>query len=251
MYYCGMGGILSSISSDGLSFQKEDGVRIQGPAGWASCDPTAVDLPDGKVRMYYKIAQGQGGPGQAIHKIASAVSSDGGLNFQDEGVRIDSEKTGDNGWASVPEAIVLPDGRVRIYYVSGDPQAMGGIASAVSSDGLNFVKEPGARLPSFVDPAVVQLPSGVFMIFAVLLPFRPPNDKLKDLKSGIYTFASIDGLNFTGMMPVLIAEGGAVYDPGVLKVDDETLRVYYGKDLGSQTGPNIVTKSITGKISEG
>ena len=118
LYYCGPGGILSAISSDGLGFTQESGVRI-GPNFSNKfekivCDPTLIKLHDGKVRMYYKGADsGQGGPGQAIHKIFSAISSDG-LNFQREGLRVDSELSGDKGWASVPDAIMLPDGRVRL-----------------------------------------------------------------------------------------------------------------------------------------
>src|SRR3989338_3425844 len=93
LYYCNNKGILSAISDDGLTFEKEQGVRIAPGTGFESivCDPTIVNLPDGKMRMYYKGANSQAdGPGQSIHKIYSAVSSDG-LTFQKEGLRIDSE----------------------------------------------------------------------------------------------------------------------------------------------------------------
>jgi len=116
LYYCNSKGILSAISKDGLVFTEEQGIRISPGTGFESiiCDPTIVDLPDGKMRMYYKGADSQNpGPGQSIHKIYSAISSDG-LAFKKEGLRIDSETNGDNGWASVPDAIILPDGRVRI-----------------------------------------------------------------------------------------------------------------------------------------
>ena len=142
LYYCSSNQIVSAISGDGLTFTKEQGVRISPGTGFESivCDPTIVDLQDGKMRMYYKGADTMmGGPGNSIHKIYSAVSSDG-LNFQKEGLRIDSETSGDSGWASVPDAIILPDGRVRLYYVTaGNMQH--GIGSAISDDGLNFVKE--------------------------------------------------------------------------------------------------------------
>ena len=107
LYYCGNGGIFSAISQDGLTFTKEQGVRVDAGGGFELivCDPTIVDLPDGKMRMYYKGASSMNpGPGQSIHKIFSAISSDG-LTFTKEGLRIDSETNGDNGWASVPDAI--------------------------------------------------------------------------------------------------------------------------------------------------
>lgn len=251
LYYCGAGGILSAVSADGLNFEKESGVRISpvdgsGNAESMVCDATVIDLPYDKIRMYYKGANGPGGPGQALHKIFSAISSDG-LNLQKEGLRIDSEKTEDRGWSSVPEAIKLPDGRVRIYYVSGDFEALGGIMSAVSQDGMNFQKEAGARVKTMVDPAVTFLPNGKYLLLAVVLP-PPQNAPHKSEQPlGIYSFTSDDGLTFENQQLVLI-EGG-VYDPSIVQLSNDTYRVFYGKDIGGQAGkPNIVTKSITGRL---
>ena len=119
MYYHGPGGILSAISANGLNFEKESGIRISpgmpGSSESMVSDPTVITMPDGRIMMYYKGADRPGGPGKAVHKIFSATSSNG-LEFEKGGLRIDSETTGDRGWASVPEAVRLPDGRVRIYY---------------------------------------------------------------------------------------------------------------------------------------
>lgn len=250
LYYCGVGGILSAISADALNFEKEAGIRIS-PAGGSGnvesivCDATVIDLPDGKIRMYYKGANGPGGPGQALHKVFSAISSDG-LSFQKEGLRIDSEKTGDRGWASVPEAIKLPDGRVRIYYVSGDFEALGGTMSAVSQDGLNFVKEKGARVKTVVDPAITTLSDGKYLLLVVALPPPPGSPEKPVLPQGIYSFISNDGLTFTNQQVVLQEEG--VYDPSIVQMDNSTYRVFYGKNIGEAGQPNIVVKSITGRL---
>src|SRR3989338_8770515 len=67
LYYCNNKGILSAISNDGLTFAKESGVRISPGTGFEFqvCDPTIVNLPDGKMRMYYKGANSLNpGPGQ-------------------------------------------------------------------------------------------------------------------------------------------------------------------------------------------
>lgn len=251
LYYCGAGGILSAVSSDALNFEKEAGVRIAPVGGSRNpeamvCDATVIELPDGKIRMYYKGADGQGGPGQALHKVFSAISSDG-LSFQKEGLRIDSEKTGDRGWASVPEAIKLPDGRVRIYYVSGDFEALGGTMSAASQDGLNFQKEAGARVKKLVDPAITILPDGRYLLLAVVLPPPPDAPQKSELPLGIYSFISDDGLTFSNQQVVLQEEG--VFDPSIVKLSSDTYRVFYGKEIGGQAGrPDIVTKSITGRL---
>ena len=103
-----------AISEDGINFTEEPGVRLSGTAipddpEWQVHGATVIELDDGSYRMYYIGATGEGGPGHAIHRIYSAISSDG-LNFTREGIRIESEGTIDNGWASVKRclAFLLP-----------------------------------------------------------------------------------------------------------------------------------------------
>jgi hypothetical protein len=238
LYYCNNKGILSAISKDGVTFTKESGVRISPEAGFEVqvCDPTIIDLPDGKMRMYYKGASSLNpGPGQSIHKIFSALSSDG-LTFQKEGLRIDSETNGDNGWASVPDAISLPDGRVRLYYVTA-AHGEHGIGSAISSDGLNFVKEAGLRVPNLVDPALVKIGER-YVLFAASI-----DERFAALPKGIYYQESSDGLAFSEATAVF--QSSDVYDPSVLKIDEKTVRVFYGKVLPPQL-PAV--ESHTGKI---
>jgi len=238
LYYCNSKGILSAISKDGLAFTKEQGIRISQGTGFESivCDPTIIDLPDGKMRMYYKGADSQNpGPGQSIHKIYSAISSDG-LTFKKEGIRIDSETNGDNGWASVPDAIILPDGRVRIYYVTASGMEHG-IGSAISSDGLEFVKEPGIRVPNLVDPALARI-GDKYVIFAASI-----DERFGGVPKGIYYVESSDGLDFGEPTAVFLEDN--VYDPSVLKIDEDTIRVFYGKVVPPQL-PAV--ESHTGNI---
>ncbi len=248
LYYCGMGGIRSAVSTDGLSFTDEAGTRLTGdPSSTYEkvvCDPTVVTLDDGRVRMYYKGSDGkQGGPGTAVHKVYSAVSPDG-LAFTREGLRIDPDKTGDRGWASVPEAIKLPDGRVRIYYVTGDIENNNGIASAVSSDGLTFTKESGARVRNLVDPAVMRLSDGRFLLLAA----NP--GAYREIPPGIYAYTSEDGLAFGDRQTVL--SQSMVFDPTVIQLDGSTFRVFFGAQSGGGGSggqpPSMSTQSATGKI---
>ena len=183
---------MSAVSQDGLNFAKEQGTRISPGTGFETqvCDPTIVDLSGGKMRMYYKGANSLNpGPGQSVHKIYSAISSDG-LTFQKEGLRIDSETSGDNDWASVPDAIMLPDGRVRLYYVTAAERGHG-IGSAISSDGPNFVKEPGIRVPYLVDPALIKM-DDKYVLFAASI-----DERFGGVPKGIYYLESSDGLEFS------------------------------------------------------
>lgn len=244
MYYGGPGGILSAVSVDGLNFTQEAGARVspgsQGSPEMIVSDPTLVTLEDGKVRMYYKGATGGGGPGQSIHSIFSAVSTNG-LRFEKEGIRIDSQQTPDRGWASVPEAIALPDGRVRIYYVSDGLDVKHGIVSAISDDGLNFTRE-GPVLTGFVDPAIFWLADGSYLMVAVAFPFGP-GGLLTDAAPGIYSFISRDGINFQNRQLVLAGEGNI--DPAIAEVGDGTYRVYYWNIMDQ---PSAV-RSINGKLT--
>lgn len=244
MYYGGQDGILSAVSDDGLTFSKEYGVRV--PSGSQDSpemivsDPTLLRLDADRVRIYYKGATGPGGPGQSVHNIFSAISRDG-LLFEKEGVRIDSEQTPDRGWASVPEAIVLPDGRVRLYYVSNGLDVKHGVVSAISDDGLSFTREE-TRLSGFVDPAVVRLADGSYMMLAVAFPFGS-GGKLTDAAPGIYSFTSRDGINFEDRRLVLAGEGNI--DPAIIDLGDGAYRVYYW-NIRDQT-PAI--RSISGKMT--
>ncbi len=244
IYYGGPGGILSAISDDGLTFKKEAGVRIvPGSPGSPEAivsDPTVVALKNGKMRMYYNGATGSGGPGQSVHSIYSAISSDG-LNFDKEGIRIDSQQTPDRGWASVPEAITLPDGRVRIYYVSDGLDVKHGVVSAVSEDGLSFTREE-TRVTGFVDPAVIRLADGGFILLAVAFPLGP-GGKLTDAAPGIYSFLSEDGIKFEHRGLVLAGENNI--DPVIVNIGDGAYRVYYW----NITDKPPVIKSMSGKLA--
>ena len=237
LYYCKDDQILSAISSNDLTFTKEPGVRISAGTGFEShvCDPTIVNLPNGKMRMYYKGANTmQPGPG-SVHKVYSAISSDG-ITFQKEGLRIDSETSGDDGWASVPDAILLPDGRVRLYYVTA-AGGQHGIGSAISSDGLNFVREPGMRVENLVDPALVWI-GDRYLLFAASI-----DERFARVPKGIYYLESSDGLNFGE--PVAIFQEENVYDPSVLRIDENTVRVFYGK-VAPPNKPAV--ESYTGRV---
>lgn len=227
VYYCGHGGILSAISSDGLAFTKESGIRISpiGPLGnneSVVCDPTVVELPNGKFRMYYKGGTGGSGPGQSIHKIFSAISSDG-LTFQREGLVIDSAEQ-DNGFASVPEATLLSDGRVRIYFVSDGSYVGHGTVSAISSDGIRFTRE-ATKVTAFVDPAITTLPDGRFMLVAPAIPVLPKGIT-SSVPAGIYALISPDGINF-GLPKTILSDGKIWIDPTLVKIGTDTYRVYY------------------------
>ncbi len=101
LYTTGGGGISVYRSTDGLSFTKTSATTPQGS------DPTVVATADGRYRMYYL--------DHLDNTIKTAISDDA-LNFTNEGSTGIQNSTGTQAWG-VPDTIVLPDGRVRIYWV--------------------------------------------------------------------------------------------------------------------------------------
>lgn len=240
LYHTGPGGICSSISRDGLAFQTEPGVRVpNGPDSMQMivADPTVVTITDG-YRMYYKGATGPGGPGQARHRIFSAVSADG-LDWTKEGLRYQNLGPPDNGWTSVPDAIRLPDGRIRIYYTS----ATGGIRSIISDNGLDFLPEDGIRLNA-VDPNCIYLPDSSFRLFFSTQVGQSQHIGFAD---------SPDGLSFT-LVDTIISPGGpndsfGCIDPSAIILSNGRTRVYYG-GVTRSSFPTLSAISPAGAAAE-
>ena len=200
------GVVLSSRSSDGLEWTREQGVRF-GLPGAVYGSPRCVPLEDGRWRLYCHeypdrmpqetVASGSGAgvgvrpavgasagaarPDQTTgtgiftgNHVISAISGDG-LNFEREpGVRIEQERPLEDYAVYAVEVLRLGDGTYRMYYAgwSSDP-VEGRIFSAVSDDGLIWVKDEGICLDrggplqgqKVSEPCVTRLPDGRFRMF--------------------------------------------------------------------------------------
>jgi len=142
------GYILSAVSADGLTFEKEPGIRLAPQPGvpylsLRLVSPDVTRCADGRWRMY---VEGRG-PASLPTVIVSAVSSDL-LHWEfDEGIRLQTP-----GGIGGPRYTPLPDGRGRLYCFQSEYGPDGGarlsmnIVSAVTTDGLNFTFEPGYRM---------------------------------------------------------------------------------------------------------
>ncbi len=117
-----------------------------------------------------------------------------------------------------PTLVPLPDGRVRLYFTSrlGRPldEDVPAIFSAISTNGLDYVWEPGKRFGitnrMVIDCAVV-LHDGVFHLYSPdngLAPRRGEGPVRAEARPGAgvgYHATSADGLNFTRTDDVRIA----------------------------------------------
>lgn len=176
------GTLYSAVSSDGVSWTREPGVRfapdtssIYEQGQYTANFVSFVTLPDGTVRMYYpgQVVAGRPGTpswynasGWSTCVTLSAISKDQGLTWvREPGIRVNplvhgpvSVGGGQNQFDNTDITVVTlkEDGRmvVRIY-----SQDLFGNVSYISEDGLTFALE--GRVPSAAgDPKAALLPDG-------------------------------------------------------------------------------------------
>ena len=160
-------GIGSAISSDGLNFEEEPGLRIS--IEQAGVDPRPalsvgeiVQTPDGRYRMYFSsMAFQERDPERDVEVIKSAVSSDLLTWEVEEGDRIGGESPLP-GSGEHPSAIVNSDGSVTLFY--GRPSNEWGLYSSTSIDGLNFTEEQ-FLIPRVLDSSFVAQTDGTILGF--------------------------------------------------------------------------------------
>lgn len=228
--------IRSAFTSDGRTWQVEDGDRVtappDGPAALGVADPAPVQLPGGSWLMAIKSFISPAAPGQPAqpgiqsHNVLSASSPDGLTWTRDDGIRFPK--------ASVPAAINDRDERVLLYFVQpptqpGKPET---VACATSTDGINFTQEAEFQIEGLstlkaVDPSVLRDPDGRFRLY-YLASNHPGDPAAGPNPHRINMALSGDGIRFR--------EAGVVFefpdlvDPDVFLYQDQLWMYVFAKD---------------------
>ncbi len=168
----------SARSPDGIDWRQEPGIRLEADDtsyGAPRCLYIAPDsgAGDGRYRLYASDF--------TDHCIVSAVSDDGLLFELEPGVRVAREKVLEGYEVYAPEVLRLGDGSYRMYYagwvaapeVPAGSQYHGRVFSAVSADGLQWLKDPDICIDNggkwdrakASEPCVIDLPDGRFRMF--------------------------------------------------------------------------------------
>lgn len=137
---------LSAVSTDGLNFVAEDGVRLRpgpGPSDrYGIVHPHVIRLANGSYRMYY---DGENSPprmnGVAWENILSASSPDGLTWSKDRGARFKADARSTSFahlvWSPFVERVGKK--KYKMYFnAESDKQSRSGIYSATSRNGLSF-----------------------------------------------------------------------------------------------------------------
>lgn len=151
--------------------------------------------------------------GPYTHQVLSASSPDG-LSWTHDGVVLLEH-------ASVPCAIVMPDGRLRIYYVDAS-QMPETVNCAESADGGSTFEPLGLSIAGLtsekaVDPSIVRLSNGRYRLFYYGANGDPGAAGTHNVRSAI----SDDGVHFKESGTALAYPG--LVDPDVFKVGDTWL----------------------------
>ncbi len=205
-----------ALSTDGLTFRPDGAVAV----------PMA-SVPDGAFFQNQLVFYYVGGGDR--HGIFRATTHDGVWERGDE-VQIGGVF---NQNAVDPDVVVLPDGRIRLYYFEGNfrgPQAGAGGAvagvpatgnspffAAVSTDGIHFTAEGKVfETAGGTDPSVVRLADGSWLLAVA-----------RAMTQDIVIARATDGLQFTQV--AVLANGGI---PELMTLDGGRVRLFFNGQGG-------------------
>ena len=198
----------SSITAGGLvvaecstSFECQTSAVLQ-----RMSDLTVVTTGSGDRRGYWV----EMNPETGFKEIYTGRVSDDGTSVSDSRSLGYSEE-GQVGWG-VPDAVTLPDGRVRLYWVvSGEGRAQERIVSATSIDdtGVSFEEDDGFRLTGgYVDFEVLEATEGGWVAIMASSP-----ENLPESPQGFFVATSPDGLEWSTSGVSISPETESYLDP--------------------------------------
>ena len=146
----------------------------------------------------------------------------------------------------VPDAVTLPDGRVRIYIVESDMSARTScpenVASYISSDGISFTKEAGWRLTGgYVDSEILSTKKNKWVMIVADGPGCGGSKESRKPQQ-LYITTSKNGLKWAKPKVLTNTDAGRL-DPTGYEVKANTYRIYYAE--GSITDNNYTIKRAT------
>lgn len=235
MFYMKDAKIVYTDSTDALSFGDPISTGVTEESGKMISNPAVLKIKDGSWIMIYEQApmqtpgsSGKTPPGPSTQRNLYLAASSDGKTFTKVEVAVDSSKE-DNYFASVPDLTLMPDGKIRMYYVSGG----NGIGSAISEDfGKTWTREAGYRLTdSAVDPDIIIKTENGKASWVMYFSKLEPTD------NAIYKAESEDGLTWIQGEAVIkpAKSGDSVIDPDVVEISTGKYRMFFGESNGDST----------------
>lgn len=204
-------------------------------SGRLGTDFTAITLPNGTRRAYF-VEQSMT-PGANTKLVSSAPCLTAACTSVGTSTVAAAElvvSLNVRAWG-VPDAVVTPDGKIRLYVVESPTEGncTEKLASYISSDGISFTKEAGWRLENgiSVDPEILRAKTGDW--FMILADGPGCGDRVQKL----YTSTSNDGLTWSAPQKVF-GSGSDLrrLDPTGYEVSTNVFRIYYATAVAGALG---------------
>ena len=205
-------------------------------------DATFVTLKDGTRKVFF-VEQAPSGKKIRFATVTGNTLAHGSVS--DLNVAGASVPQNERAWG-VPDSVVLPDGRVRVYWVLADqatakPGLPESVVSATSTDATatTFVRDPGARLTGgYVDTDILRAVDGDW----VMMVSTGPGAGTQYL----YMATSKDGLSWDVLPNPISTNSESALDPTGFETGTNTWRIYYASAApGKRTDENYILKRAT------
>ena len=220
----------SSIKVKGIAVSLCDyelNCELQGSLDRMS-DLTIIETIDGVRRGYYVSLN----PQTNQKDIYTAIFSEDGLSYSDEiplGFPVDKDE---KAWG-VPDAVLMPNGLVRVYWVyTEDKTSDEKLISATSktTKGIDFVMDSGYRLENgYVDFEVIKAEQGDWKALMSYTPHYMP-----EIPQSLFYATSKDGLEWDLIEERITPEGYTYFDPTAIPINEKVYLV-----VGS-AAPNVM-----------
>ena len=196
-------------------------VSITGRLG---TDFTAITLPNGTRRAYFvEISMTPGANTKSVSSAPCLTAACTGVGTSTVAAAALVVSQNEKAWG-VPDAVVTPDGKVRLYVVESptlDSNCPEKVASYISSDGISFTKEAGWRLEGgYVDTEVLRAKDGDWVM--VMADGPGCGDRVQKL----YMSTSNDGLTWAKPQKISGSDLRRL-DPTGYEISTNVFRVYY------------------------
>ena len=205
-------------------------------------DATFVTLKDGTRKVFF-VEMGPGGKKIRFATVTGNTLAHGSVS--DLNVAGSSVPQNERAWG-VPDSVVLPDGRVRVYWVLADqatakPGLPESVVSATSTDATasSFVRDPGTRLTGgYVDTDILRATDGDWLMMVSTGPGAGTQY--------LYMATSKDGLAWDVLPNAISSNSESALDPTGYETGTNTWRIYYASAApGKRTDENYILKRAT------
>ena len=227
LWYPSLAGTIASDCTDAGACAR---VPVTGRLG---NDFTAITLPNGTRRAYfveYSMTPGAETKSVSSAQCLTAACTAVGLSTVAAAELVVSKKV--LAWG-VPDAVVTPDGKVRLYVVESptDANCTEKLASYISNDGITFTKEAGWRLENgiSVDPEILRAKTGDWLMVLADGP------GCGDLVQKLYVATSNDGLTWSTPQKISGSDLRRL-DPTGYEVSTNVFRIYYATAVPGELG---------------